>query len=236
MDLSNYRNLINYHNHFKPLIFFIMSTKTQIIASSTGGSNYEPIQAGTYVARCYSMIHMGTVKESYMGEEKFVNKVRLTFELPTELKVFKEENGEQPQVISKEFTLSLGEKSNLRAFLNSWRGKALTEEECKAFDITVLAGKACTLSIIHKTSKVSGKTYAEIGSIGGVMKGMEVPALMNPQMVFSVSNFDQVAFDSFPDFIKEKIESSNEYKVRMQSPQLAVEEPIMEVEEDDLPW
>jgi len=220
-----------------------MSNKTSIIASSTGGSNYEPIPAGTYVARCYSMIHMGTIKESYMGEEKYVNKVRLTFELPTELKVFKEENGEQPQVISKEFTLSLGDKSNLRAFLNSWRGKALTEEECKSFDIAVLAGKACTLSIIHKTSKVSGKTYAEIASIGGVMKGMDVPAIMNPEMVFSVTNFDQVAFDSFPDFIKEKIQSSNEYKaVSLNASGNALVKPepesieFGEISEDDLPW
>lgn len=213
-----------------------MSNQTKIIATSAGGSSYEPIPAGTYVARCYSMIHMGTVKESYMGEEKNVNKVRLTFELPTELKVFKEENGEQPQVISKEFTLSLGDKSNLRAFLNSWRGKALTEEECKSFDIAVLAGKACTLSIIHKTSKVSGKTYAEIASIGGVMKNMEVPSLINPQMVFSVNNFDQVAFDSFPDFIKEKIQSSNEYKaLSVSAPAPAEAEPAV-IDEDDLPW
>lgn len=213
-------------------------SKIQILASSTGGSNYEPIAAGTYVARCYSMVHLGTIKESYMGEEKYVNKVRLTFELPTELKVFKEENGEQPQVISKEFTLSLGDKSNLRAFLNSWRGKALTEDECKSFDIAVLAGKACTLSIIHKTSKVSGKTYAEIASIGGVMKGMDVPAIMNPEMVFSVNNFDQVAFDSFPDFIKEKIESSNEYQQILKSgPANSSQEPDVQiVDEDDLPW
>lgn len=214
-----------------------MSNQTKIIATSAGGSNYEPIPAGTYVARCYSMIHMGTLKESYMGEQKNVNKVRLTFELPTELKVFKEENGEQPQVISKEFTLSLGESSNLRAFLNSWRGKALTEEECKSFDIAVLAGKACTLSIIHKTSKVSGKTYADISSIGGVMKGMEVPALINPQVVFSVNNFDQVAFDSFPDFIKEKITSSQEYQALQKSaPATSPEPEVQIVEEDDLPW
>jgi len=214
-----------------------MSNKISIIASSAGGSNYEPIEAGTYVARCYSMIHMGTIKDSYMGEEKFVNKVRLTFELPTELKVYKEENGEQPAVLSKEFTLSLSEKSNLRAFLNSWRGKALTEEDCKAFDIAVLAGKPCTLSVIHKTSKVSGKTYAEIASIGGVMKGMEVPPIINPQIVFSVTNFDQVAFDSFPDFIKEKIQSSNEYKALVIGgpSESEVSEPAT-IDEDDLPW
>jgi hypothetical protein len=215
-------------------------SKIQILASSTGGSNYEPIAAGTYVARCYSMVHLGTIKESYMGEEKYVNKVRLTFELPTELKVFKEENGEQPQVISKEFTLSLGDKSNLRAFLNSWRGKALTEDECKSFDIAVLAGKACTLSIIHKTSKVSGKTYAEIASIGGVMKGMDVPAIMNPEMVFSVNNFDQVAFDSFPDFIKEKIVSSQEYQTILKTSPVIQDAPenieFGEISEDDLPW
>ena len=215
-------------------------SKIQILASSTGGSNYEPIAAGTYVARCYSMVHLGTIKESYMGEEKYVNKVRLTFELPTELKVFKEENGEQPQVISKEFTLSLGDKSNLRAFLNSWRGKALTEDECKSFDIAVLAGKACTLSIIHKTSKVSGKTYAEIASIGGVMKGMDVPAIMNPEMVFSVNNFDQVAFDSFPDFIKEKIVSSQEYQTILKTSPVIQDAPenieFGEITEDDLPW
>ena len=217
-----------------------MSNKIQILASSTGGSSYEPIAAGTYVARCYSMVHLGTIKESYMGEEKYVNKVRLTFELPTELKVFKEENGEQPQVISKEFTLSLGDKSNLRAFLNSWRGKALTEDECKSFDIAVLAGKACTLSIIHKTSKVSGKTYAEIASIGGVMKGMDVPAIMNPEMVFSVNNFEQVAFDSFPDFIKEKIVSSQEYQTILKTSPVIQDAPenieFGEITEDDLPW
>jgi hypothetical protein len=217
-----------------------MSNQTQIIASSAGGSNYEPIAAGTYIARCYSMIHIGTVKESYMGEEKNVNKVRLTFELPTELKVFKEENGEQPQVISKEFTLSLAEKSNLRSFLNSWRGKALTDDECKSFDISVLAGKACTLSIIHKTSKVSGKTYADIGSIGGVMKGMEVPEIINPLLIFSVANFNQKYFDSFPEFIKDKISSSLEYQAIKGtiSNDSKIEQPKIESEEekDDLPF
>lgn len=217
-----------------------MSNQTQIIASSAGGSNYEPIAAGTYIARCYSMVHIGTVKETYMGEEKNVNKVRLTFELPTELKVFKEENGEQPQVISKEFTLSLAEKSNLRAFLNSWRGKALTDDECKSFDITVLAGKACTLSIIHKTSKTSGKTYADIASIGGVMKGMEVPELINPLVIFSVANFNQTVWDSFPEFIKDKIKLSLEYQAiagsitdKAQAPAQVLSE---EEKEDDLPF
>jgi hypothetical protein len=68
------------------------------------------------------------------------------------------------------------------------------------------------------------------------MKGMEVPPIINPQIVFSVTNFDQVAFESFPDFIKEKIQSSNEYKaLSVSAPAPAVAEPAV-IDEDDLPW
>ena len=93
----------------------------EIIASSnTSGKSFSPVDAGNYVARCYSMIQIGTIPEEYKGEKKEANKVRLTFELPTETKVFKEENGEQPYVVSKEFTLSLHEKASLRKFL-AWQ-------------------------------------------------------------------------------------------------------------------
>ena len=106
-----------------------------IIATSNGGTSHEPIPSGSYPARCYSMIHLGTIEENILGTVKKLNKVRITWELPTELKVFKEENGEQPHVISKEFTLSLHEKATLRNFLKNWRGKDFTEDEAKAFDI-----------------------------------------------------------------------------------------------------
>ena len=71
----------------------------EIIASSNpGGKTFAPVEAGNYVARCYSMVHIGTISDEYKGEKKEASKVRLTFELPTETKVFKEENGEQPYV------------------------------------------------------------------------------------------------------------------------------------------
>jgi hypothetical protein len=65
-------------------------------------------------------------------------KIRLTFELPTELKVFDEEKGEQPTVLGKKYTLSLSEKAFLRKDLESRRGKQFTEEEMKGFDIAKL--------------------------------------------------------------------------------------------------
>jgi len=105
-----------------------------ILATNTGtGNNFEPIEAGSYPARCYSMIHIGTIKENFQGDEKTMNKVRITWELPTELKVFKEENGEQPHVVSKEFTLSLHEKATLRAFFKKLERQRFYRRRSKGF-------------------------------------------------------------------------------------------------------
>ena len=206
-----------------------------IIAESNGGSNYEPIEAGTYAARCYSMVYMGTLDESYQGQEKTLKKVRLTFELPTELKVFKEENGEQPCVISKDFTLSMHEKAGLRKFLQNWRGKAFTEDEAKKFDITVLLGKPCMLSVIHKTSEKNGKTYAEIGGVSTLMKGMAMLEQVNPNFEFSVLDWDTEKFEKLPQFLKDKVMKSQEY--RAMSNQAMNEKVIAETQDgDDVPF
>ena len=93
------------------------------ITATNTQTQREPIPAGNYIARCYQMIEIGTVKETILGKDRISPKVRIGWELPTELKVFKEENGEQPCVISKEYTLSMAEKANLRIALKSWRGK-----------------------------------------------------------------------------------------------------------------
>lgn len=183
-----------------------------IIAKSDGGSrSFEPIPAGVYAARCYSMVHIGTVKETIEGREKILNKVRIGWELPTEKKVFQEEKGEQPHVISKEFTLSMHPKASLRKLLEAWRGKAFSDDEAKSFDITKLLGVACMLNIIHK---VKGENrYAEISTITGLPKGMEVPPQINNNFEFNYDvPFDQVKFDTLPEWIREKMKTSTEYK------------------------
>lgn len=191
----------------------------------------ELIPAGNYVARCYQMIEIGTVKENVMGEEKTLTKVRIGWELPTELKVFKEENGEHPLVISKEFTLSMHEKSNLRAVLKSWRGRDFTEAEAKCFDITKLLGVPCMLNIIHEPSKSDpSKIYQQISGITPISKGYPMPEQINKTFVLSYDNFDYDKFNSLPDFIKAKMQGSEEYK-KLQAPH---EESISTVTSDFL--
>jgi len=191
-----------------------------IIAKSTGESTHrELIPAGTYVARCYSVIHLGHVTQKYMGEEKIVDLVRFTWELPTELKCFNADKGEQPCAISKEMTFSLNEKSNLRAMINAWRGKALTEEEAKAFDLAKLIGQPCMVNLIHQPSKSNPeKVYERIAAVLPMMKGMTCPPQHNASIEFSVLDFDRDIFMSLPSFLQEMITGSTEYQAMMKMP------------------
>jgi hypothetical protein len=205
------------------------------INATDNGIKRELVPAGNYPARCYSMIHIGTVEEEFMGKHKILNKVRITWELPTEKRVFKEENGEQPMVISQEFTLSMYEKANLRKFLESWRGKGFSEEEAKSFDITKLLGVPCMLSIIHTVSK-AGKERAEISAVAAMPKEMKCPDQINPSFEFNYQNkFDAALLETFPDFIKDKMKKSEEYKAMTMPSMTETKEPEP-AEVNDLPF
>lgn len=187
-----------------------------IIATNSGGGGFTPIDAGNYPARCYQMIHIGHIEEVVLGKPKVLNKVRLTWELPTEMKEWKEGEGEKPAIISKDFTLSMNEKATLRKYLASWRGKDFTEKEAEAFDVTRLLGVSCLVNVIHKQSKDGSKTYAEIGSISPLPKGMVCPEQINPSSALSYDSFDFALFEGLPEFIKDKVKASEEFKAMSQ--------------------
>jgi hypothetical protein len=208
------------------------------ILATSNGTQREPIPAGNYIARCYSMIEVGTVTEIVMGQPKIQKKVRIGWELPTEKKVFKEENGEQPLVISKEFTLSMHEKSNLRLTLKSWRGKDFSEEEARAFDITKLLGVPCMLNVIHKPSKKDpSRVYEEISGITPIPKGVTVPAQITKTLRLEYDSWNQEVFNSLPDFIKLKMQGSAEYAAMSQPHSRTMDSHIPDGEEEsDLPF
>ena len=121
----------------------------------------EPVPAGVFPARCYKIMHFGTVPDVYMGEQKLTNKLRIDWELPTEMKVFDPEKGEQPQSISKDYTASFNEKSNLYKDLTSWLGDMSQYDE---FELEQILGNECMVNIQHKVSG-AGNTYAYVASI-----------------------------------------------------------------------
>ena len=187
-----------------------------IAEAATGSTNRQIAPEGNHVARCYSMIDLGTQTTEFNGETKNQRKVRITWELPNETTVFKEENGEQPFVVSKDFTLSMHEKSTLRQYLESWRGKAFSEQEASSFDVSKLIGVPCMINLAHKTAK-SGKTCVDVLSITPLPKGFTCPPQVNPNLEFSLQTPDMGVYESLPEWLKAKIAESPEFdQIRME--------------------
>ena len=129
------------------------------------------------------------------------------------------------------------EKSTLRRDLESWRGVGFTEQEAAKFDITKLMGVPCMISIIHRPGKNDpSKTYVEISTISKMPKGLQCPEQINPSRVLSFENWNQELYDSLSDFLKNKIASSEEFKI-MNSGTINAEEVIApQLKESDLPF
>lgn len=179
--------------------------------TAPAGTTRELIPAGNYVAICYSMLQLGTQRETFKGVEKQVPKVRIGWELCDELKVFKEGDPAKPLVIEKEYTLFMNDKATLRKELQSWRGAAWTDKEAADFDITKLIGAPCMLNIIHKPSADGTKTYENIAGITPLPKGMPKPTPFNKTRILAFDSWDEELFNSLPAFITDKVKASPEY-------------------------
>lgn len=167
---------------------------------------------GTYPARIYEYIHLGTQKGEWEGRETNYYKIRFTFELPTEKRVFKEGEEEKPLAMSYDATLSFNEKANLRKLAEACVGK-MTDAEAVNFDVDTLVGKACLVSVAHKPPK-DGIVYPFITGFMPLMKGLAVEPQINTSKVLTFENWSEEVFNSLPQFIKDKITSSPEYKVK----------------------
>jgi len=182
-----------------------------LTAKATNEKQFELAPEGTHIARCIQIVDLGTQSVEFNGEKKEQHKARITWELPNEQRVFKEENGEQPFLVSKEFTVSLSDKANLRKVLESWRGKAFEENELQGFDVMNVLGVPCMLQIIHKTSK-SGNKYAEISSVMKLMKGTVCPNQINPSTSLSFEDWNETIFNGLNEWLRDKIKLSPEYR------------------------
>ena len=194
-------------------------------APKTEGVKRELVPTGNHMARLYEIIYIGTIDTGYKnddGSDKFQYKVRLTWELPTELRTFGtgEDEKEMPMVTSKECTFSLfrgkTQTAILRTIAHALIGEAITDEEAGTFDIKDLLGKACMMEIEH--DEYQGNKYAKAVGFGSVPKGVEVPAQVNESREKSVSELTKEEIDELPEFIRNKMTGSREYHVRFLAP------------------
>jgi hypothetical protein len=131
--------------------------------AKNSSSVFEQAPTGMQQAVCVFVNDIGNQVQTFAGEERILHKVVITWELAE-----KQTNGE-PFLVSKFYTLSLNEKSNLRKDLESWRGRSFTDEELEnGFDVERLIGANCFLNI---TTNDKGRSV--ISAVNPLPKGIE---------------------------------------------------------------
>jgi hypothetical protein len=194
-----------------------------LTANNKGGSSIPPIEAGTHHAVCFGAVDLGTQETMFKtptGETKSTHQILLMWEIPSITYEFTDKAGVktiQTKTITKLYTLSLGEKANLRADLVSWRGIPFTEEELEKFDVFKVLGASCLLQIIHV--KKGEKTYGNISSIAKPMKGMPELKPTRQLIRYSMEEDGCLIPATVPDWITTKIKLSAEYQAEMNPPQ-----------------
>lgn len=138
-----------------------------MIAKGTD-AKYRAHDEGQFVGQCVDLIDLGEKVQDFPGSKPYLAQ---TCALVFRTGERNEETGDYID-IAREFTVSMGEKANLRAFLQQWRGKPYTAEQITAgVPLHKLVGNFALLTVAHRTSG-KGRTYANITACVGVPKQM----------------------------------------------------------------
>ena len=204
-------------------------------AKATAG-DFAPVPAGTHIGVCDMVVDLGVQPGSGMYP-KPKRQVFIRFEFPNERIDF-EKDGKKlngPAVLGKTYTASMNEKANLRHDLESWRGQSFSDDLAEAFDVSVILGKPCMVSILHVAK--GEKTYANITSLGKLMKGIEAKTLVPELPPIYYGPDDTSAYGKLPEWLRKKIDTQILEQPPVSSPS---ESPSgydgAEITDDDIPF
>src|SRR5579864_255671 len=98
------------------------------VVAKGNDSKFRPHPEGQFVGQCVDVIALGESVEEFAGQpQRLVQKCALVFRTGER----NEDIGEFID-IAREFTVSMGEKANLRKFMEQWRGRPYTAEQIEA--------------------------------------------------------------------------------------------------------
>jgi len=193
------------------------------------GGGFKP-DIGIHNAICCQVVDLGTHNTEWEG--KVTGKapiINYTFEF---VDIELEHDGEKyhPMWGIRE-KKSLGKKTNMKAFLEGWRGKQYTDEEKKNFDWGAPLGKSCCL-VIGPNTKGNPKLTAIVAS-NTKLKGMrelhEFWVEAPPDFIFP---------EWMPDWMAKIIGESYEYS-GMEDEHEEIPDPRETsdpIEDDDIPF
>jgi len=156
------------------------------IVATQGTNEFPKVPTGVHNARCVRVIDLGTQRNDYGGNITYKRQVLIIWEVPDQTA------NDVPMTISKFYTLSLHEKSNLGMDLVSWRGRPFTEQEKQGFDITKLIGVPCQINVMHNDS---GKE--KISSVMPLGKDTKINEQYHESISFSIDDFQKGQREQF---------------------------------------
>ena len=173
-----------------------------MIVKSEGNSTIPQLEPGVYTGVASALIDLGLQENSMY--KKTQRKVMIIWNIVGETITVNDE--ELPRVISKEYTMSLGEKSTLRKDLEAWRGKVFSADELEGFDLRNIINTACQLQI--NAQEKNGKTYTNIAAIMAIPKGTKIDTVDDTYIFDTYEPESWNNYDKIPNWIKEKIKKA----------------------------
>lgn len=138
------------------------------------GSKPFPVHpVGSFPAQCVDVIDLGEAVEQYQNKPAHLaHKCLIIWSTG----ILNPETG-KPFDVRVEYSVSMGDKANLRKMLEGWRGQPYTPEQLKdGAPLHKLEGVWCQLTIAHTTSK-GGNTYAKVMSVAPLHQDIRRPDL-----------------------------------------------------------
>lgn len=174
-----------------------------------GGGNQDPIEAGSYPGRLVQIIDLGLQPQRpFQGQEKDpCQEIMLTYELVDEF--MKDDNGDdiedKPRWVSETIPFKglYAEKAK-----STLRYKALDPNE----DHDGEFGKCIEtpVNVLIVNNEKAGKVYNNVGGISPMRPrdAAACPELKNPSKVFDLDAPDLKIFNSFPQWVQDKIKGN----------------------------
>lgn len=167
-----------------------------------GGKSVERIGEGTFMARVVSLVTLGEHQyHSKYPEKGDCDKLLITVELPSE--TVDVDGVDVPRLLSKTENVFLNEKSNLYKIVQACDPST---DISNGYDLSGLIGKECMVTI-GTTS--GGKD--KITQWAGIMKGLTVPEQVAKSVLFDFYSPDQEIFNDMMDWVKEELQSANNF-------------------------
>lgn len=173
-----------------------------MVVKSEGNSEIKQLEPGVYTGIATAIIDLGVQENTMFGNKQ--RKAIIVWNIVGETVKVNDEI--LPRVMSKEYTMSLGEKSTLRKDLEAWRGRPFTAEELKGFDLRNILNVPCQLQINQQDK--NGKTYVNIAAIMAIPKGMQVESVKDVYVFDITESETWNNYDKIPNWIKEKIKKA----------------------------